>query len=83
MKYLLDVGDAGKLELDVPDGADAVRMFLDAAEQKMGIGNRQYLALSKVHREYAGAGGLFETYQMARDSSGHVFGTVWIEASQL
>ncbi len=83
MKYRLEVGDACKVVVDVPDGANAMRIFLDAAEENMGINKHRYLALSAVHRSYAGAGGLFQTYLMANDSSGHIYCTVWIEAYQL
>jgi len=83
MKYQLEVGDACKVVVDVPEGENAMRIFLDAAEENMGINKHRYLALSTVHRSYAGKGGLFETYLMANGPSGHVYGSVWIEAYQL
>jgi len=79
----LEIGDGLKVGVDVPNGGNAKGIFLDAAEENMRINKHRYLALSAVHRSYAGAGGLFETYLMANDSSGHVYGSVWIEAYQL
>lgn len=83
VKYTVEVDDESEIQIEVPVGTsrdEAKGLFIDGAKKALGLGSSRILVLSKVQREYAGLGGLFEAYMMSSDSSGYIYGTCWIEA---
>ena len=68
--------------VEVPEGtswSNAFSLFCKAASAHLDLKDR-YFAVSKCDREYHGCGGMFQTYLMPNDNSGHIFAEVWFNA---
>lgn len=70
--------DEHVLYVEVPEGTSrskAFDLFCNAASAHLAFKDR-YFAVSKCDREYHGCGGMFQTYLMPNNNSGHIFAEV-------
>jgi hypothetical protein len=74
--------DERKIYVEVPEGTSrsyAFGLFCNAAAAHLDFKDRHF-TVTKCDREYNGSGGIFQTYLMPNDNSGHIYAEVWFDA---